>query len=130
MRGGAKTERGRAAEKLGRIAEILCLLRLRLTGWHVAAHRLTSKRGSGAGEIDIVAKRGNILAFIEVKARGNETAALDAIGPAQRRRIANAATAYLARHPQWSGCDVRFDAMIVAGGLWPRHIPDAWRMDE
>jgi len=127
MADAARTARGKSAERRGRIAEVLCLMRLRLTGWRVLAHRLMGKRGSGLGEIDIVAVRGSVVAFIEVKARGNELDALESIGAAQRLRIQSAAQAYLSRHPALDGRDVRFDAMIVSGGWWPRHVPDAWR---
>jgi putative endonuclease len=124
---GAKEQRGRAAERLGRVAESLCLIRLWLTGWRVMAHRMMGKRGSGLGEIDIVARRGRVLAFIEVKARRSEDEALGSIGAAQRLRIQTAANAYLAHHPALADCHVRFDAMIVSGGLLPRHVIDAWR---
>ncbi len=61
-----KIRRGRDAEHRGRWAEMLCLAHLWLTGWRVLAYRLLAKRGSGLGEIDIVARRGRVLAFIEV----------------------------------------------------------------
>jgi putative endonuclease len=122
-----KVSRGRDAEHRGRWAEVLCVARLWLTGWRVLAHRLVAKRGSGLGEIDIVAKRGRVLAFIEVKARGSEADALESIQATQRQRIENAATAFLARQPALADCEIRFDAMIVSGQLWPKHIQDAWR---
>jgi putative endonuclease len=104
------------------------LLRLWLTGWRVVAHRLVGKRGSGLGEIDIVATRAGILAFIEVKARTSTEAALESITVQQRERIQSSAAAFLARHPHLAGCHVRFDAMIVGQNIWPRHVPDAWRL--
>jgi putative endonuclease len=123
----AKSARGRDAERRGRAAEMLCLALLWLTGWRVRAHRLMSRRGSGLGEIDIVATRGRVVAFIEIKARRTDAEALDSIGAAQRRRIQSAAQVYLAHHPALSGHDVRFDAMILSDGWWPRRISDAWR---
>lgn len=65
------------AEKRGHFAESLCVAALRLTGWRLLARRMTAGRGLGLGEGDIVAKRGRTLAFIEVKARAGETAALE-----------------------------------------------------
>jgi putative endonuclease len=124
---GAKQRRGRAAERIGRVAEILCLVRLWLTGWRVLAHRLMGKRGSGLGEVDIVARRGRVLAFIEVKARRSEAEALESISATQRLRIQTAARAYLAHHPALADCHVRFDAMTVSGGFMPSHFSDAWR---
>jgi putative endonuclease len=98
-----------------------------LTGWRVIAHRLVGKRGSGLGEIDIVAKRGRVLAFIEVKARRTEDEALESISRTQRHRIENAAGAFLAQRPALADYDIRFDVMTLYGGLWPKHIVDAWR---
>lgn len=124
-----KSLRGQEAERRGRIAEVLCLVRLWLTGWRVVAHRLAGKRGRGIGEVDIVAARGSVLAFIEVKARGHEHLALESISPAQRQRIQTAALSFLAHRPAFSAYTIRFDAMVVVGQFWPKHIPDAWRVD-
>lgn len=112
-----------AAWKAGRRGEALAALRLRLTGWRILARDWRSP----AGEIDIVAKRGRLVLFVEVKARGDEGAAGEAIGARQQARITAAAGLFLARHPELAGCDARFDAMLVAPWRWPRHLPDAWR---
>lgn len=116
-----------AAEKRGRWAETLCVALLRLTGWRIVARRMTAARGTGLGEVDIVARRGKTIAFIEVKARGDETTAAESVTPAQRARIARAADVYVQRNAALADCDVRFDVMVLAGGLLPRHITDAWR---
>jgi putative endonuclease len=117
----------RAARDRGRWSESLCVWALRLRGWSVLARGFVVGRGSGAGEVDIVARRGRVLAFIEVKARADRAQALEAISDRQRRRIVRAAEAFLAAHPELAGLDVRFDAMLVAAGRWPEHLPDAWR---
>lgn len=117
-----------AAERRGRFAEAVCVLSLRLRGWRILERRLTAKRGSGAGEIDIVARRGRTIAFIEVKARITPEAALEAVTPAQRTRIARAAEIFIARFPGGERCDFRFDVMTLSGFL-PVHIADAWRPD-
>lgn len=116
-----------AAERRGRFAEALCVAALRLTGWRVLARRMVAGRGTGLGEIDIVARRGGTLAFIEVKARGDLAAAAESVTPQQRARIARSADVYVQRHSDLTGCNVRFDVMLLAGGLWPRRITDAWR---
>ena len=74
----------------------------------------------------MVARRGRLLVFVEVKARA---AAADpgAITPRQRQRIERAAEAFLARNPALGGLDCRFDALLLARGRWPVHIADAWR---
>jgi putative endonuclease len=86
------------------------------------------------GEIDIVVRRGGILAFVEVKARADFLTATDALGGRQFGRVARAASLYLARHPHYAAHSVRFDAVLVGGPLlshfWPRHLPDVWRPPE
>ena len=118
------TARRRRAERRGRLAEWLCRWHLRL-GWHIVA------RGwrCSAGEIDIVARRGKILAIIEVKSRGEVAVAANALASRQRRRIARAAEALLRSRPDLAGCDVQFDVMLVAPRRLPRHWRDAWRTD-
>lgn len=59
------------AEKRGRWAETLSVIALRLTGWRILARRMKAKKGSGLGEVDIVARRGRTIAFVEVKARAD-----------------------------------------------------------
>ncbi len=109
------------------MAETLCVIRLTLTGWRILARRLKAKAGTGLGEVDIVARHGNTLAFIEVKARATFDAGLESVTPAQRARIARSADVYLQRRPELGGCNIRFDVMVLRNGLIPRHIADAWR---
>ncbi|HSV29649.1 MAG TPA: YraN family protein [Candidatus Omnitrophota bacterium] len=118
-----------AARQRGRRAESLAALWLRLKGYRILARGSVTGRGTGAGEIDIVARRGRVVAFVEVKARPSRDEALEAITAAQRRRIMRAAETFLSRHPELAGCDMRFDAVLVVPNRLPRHISDAWRMD-
>ena len=127
MTRSTKERRGQNAYDRGRIAEVLCLTRLWLTGWSILGHRLVGKRGTGLGEIDIVARRGSTIAFIEVKARNDDASAREAVSATQRKRIETAAQTYLARHPKHQSCDVRFDVMILTKGVVPHRIADAWR---
>jgi putative endonuclease len=119
-----------AAQARGRWSETLCVWHLWLRGWSVLARGFTVGRGSGAGEVDIIARRGDLVAFIEVKARADWEQAAEAVGERQRRRIVRAAEAFLATHPGLDDKTVRFDAMLVAPGRWPKHLPDAWRVGE
>ncbi len=112
-----------AAERRGRRAEFLARWRLRVAGWRIVAHDVRLP----AGQIDIVAKRGRILAFVEVKARATAEDAAESLHPAQRLRIARAAEQFLAARPQFAAFDARFDMVLVAPGRWPRHLQDAWR---
>lgn len=108
-------------------AERLSVLALRLAGWSILARRHQGARGSGLGEIDIVARRGRSLAFIEVKARADHRTAAEAISTSQQQRLARAAAAYLAHRPHLAHLEVRFDAMLVLPWHWPIHLIDAWQ---
>ena len=99
---------------------------LRLKGWRILERRFVTGRGSGAGEVDIIASKGGILAFIEVKARGDLATAAEAIEPRQQARIVRGAEAFLARHGELANLAVRFDAVLVGGGMMT-HLQDAWR---
>lgn len=113
----------RRAETYGRYAERLCRLALRLKGYRILESRLRTPMG----EIDIVARRGDTLAIVEVKARGDWDTANEAVNARQRGRLARAAHAYLGANPQYAGYVLRFDVMLVTPWSWPRHVPDAWR---
>jgi putative endonuclease len=115
------------AERRGHLAEAICVAWLRLTGWRILARRLKAKAGSGLGEIDIVAKRRRVVAFIEVKARADHTSAQESISATQRARIARAAHVFAERNAACANCDLRFDVMTLDRRLWPRRIIDAWR---
>ena len=117
----------RRAEGWGRRAEDLCAWALRAKGYRILARRYRCP----AGEIDIVARRGPVLAIIEVKARPTLAAALEALTPRQRTRLERAALAYLATGsagivPQ-SDFSLRFDLMVVTPWRWPRHLANAWQ---
>jgi putative endonuclease len=109
-------------DRTGRAAEIFAALALMTKGFSIIARRYKTP----LGEIDLIARRGKLLIFAEVKARACLDAAAAAVSPAAWRRINNAAGAYLARHPHLARCDMRYDILAIAG--WRvRHIKDAWR---
>ncbi len=114
-----------AAWARGRLAETAALLLLLAKGYRILARRW---RAPGA-EIDIVAKRGGVLVFAEVKARADPAAAELALSPPQRRRIIAAAELWCARHPRHAGGDRRYDLILVSNGRWPRHIQGAFDAD-
>jgi len=119
------TDARRAAFRRGHAAERLCVWSLRLRGYRVLARRFRVP----AGEIDLVARRGRVIAAIEVKARGSFDAAAEAVTQRQRRRIGRALEHFLGTRPDLAGLDLRFDVMLVAPGRLPRHIRDAWRIE-
>jgi putative endonuclease len=110
------------AERRGRWAETKCVWWLRLKGYTVVARRYRS----GMGEIDIVARRGRVLVFVEVKARPTFDQALQAIGRQQRTRIARAASLFIAAHPAFASLTMRYDVMVVLPWRLPRHVSGAW----
>jgi putative endonuclease len=113
------------AFKLGVSAEARAAFYLAAKGFRPLAKRWKSP----VGELDLVVKRGKLLVFVEVKARARLDAAAEAVLPRQRRRIAAAAEAWLAAHPEHAGYDMRFDAVLVAPGRLPRHIVSAFEIE-
>ena len=114
------------SETAGRLAEWMAAAWLILQGYRILARR---DRSAGS-EIDLIARRGNVLAFIEVKARPTLALARASIAARQRRAITAAATAWCARR-RWADATVwRYDAVLIAPWRWPRHIRDAWRPDQ
>ncbi len=111
-----------AAWRRGCGGEALAAWWLRLKGYRIVARGLRTP----AGELDLVARRGRILAFVEVKARPDLEAARAAISPRQRRRIARAAEAFLQQRPAYARLQPRFDAVLIAPGRRPRHLVNAW----
>ncbi|SCY76330.1 putative endonuclease [Novosphingobium aromaticivorans] len=110
------------AERQGRKAEMLAAWWLRFRGWRILARRVKMP----VGEVDIVARKGRTVAFVEVKWR-RDAAALDGAVDAQRlRRVARAAEALAARHLR-AGDDMRIDVILVAPGRLPRRIANAWQ---
>lgn len=116
-------ERLRARAR-GRWAEILAALFLRLKGYRI----LERNWRSPAGEIDLIARRRHMIAFIEVKHRAAMAEAGESILARQRQRITRAAQHYLAARPALTGLDIRFDAILVVPWRRPLHIRDAWRI--
>lgn len=118
-----KQERRRAAFRRGDRAELICLWQLRLKGYRILARRYRSP----AGEVDLIARRGSVLAAIEVKARDDLAAASEAVSPRQRQRVTRALAHFLSFRPDLARLSPRFDVMLVAPRRLPQHLIDAWR---
>ena len=110
-----------AAERRGRQGERLAGWWLRLKGWSILDRRVRTR----VGEVDLIARRGAMIAFIEVKARGSAEAADLAIDERRLARVAAAAEslAHLYLRP---GDDMRIDVMLLAPGRPPRHLENVW----
>jgi putative endonuclease len=117
------TAERRRAYRFGLQAETAASLRLLFKGYRILARRYRTP----AGEIDLMVKRGNLVAFVEVKARRSVTDAAKALTPRAEQRIATAADLWLARHAAANGVMMRFDLVLVAPWRLPVHLPDAFR---
>ena len=110
-----------AAEARGRKGEAYAAMWLRVKGWRILAERVRTP----AGEVDIVAKRGNLVAFVEVKTRATAAELDHAIDDYRLRRVAAAAEILAPRFAQ-AGEDIRIDVILVAPGHFPVHVKNAW----
>ena len=113
----------KAANRRGAMAEAMAAFWLRLLGYRIAARRYAAN----GGEIDIVARRGRTVAFIEVKYRAEAADAAEAITETKRRRINGAARAWIAAHPDDASRDCRFSAILMRPWRLPMILRDAWR---
>ncbi|WP_425407034.1 YraN family protein [Hwanghaeella sp.] len=116
------SEDRKRAERRGRWAETLALIVLLGKGYRPVARRLKTP----VGELDLVMRRGQVLAVVEVKARPSLDQAAEAIRPRQWQRLARAVEWLIAGRPGLAALSIRFDAVLVSG-LSVRHVTDAWR---
>ena len=111
----------RVAEAAGRRGERLAGWWLRLQGWEILDRRVRTK----AGEVDLVARKPGLIAFIEVKMRATAAELDFAIDERRLARVAAAAEVLMDRYAT-AGEDVRVDVILLAPGVRPRHIENAW----
>lgn len=111
----------RRAEKSGRIGETAAAWWLRLKGWRILARRVRTP----VGEVDLIAERGGLVAFVEVKRRATAGELDHAIDERRLARVA-AAAGLLAPNYAGGGQDIRIDVILVAPGRALRHIENAW----
>ena len=112
----------RTSYRSGLWAESLAALYLTAKGYRILARRYRTP----LGEIDLVAKRGRVVAFVEVKARPSHEAGLFAVSQAAQGRIARAARHYISGHPRYVDHDLRFDIVTVVPPCRVRHLDNAW----
>lgn len=110
------------AEQKGRRGEAIAAWYLWLCGWRILAKR----QRVGAGEVDLVARKGRTVAFIEVKWRSTGEALDQAIDARRLQRVARAAEALAPRFAR-AGDDLRIDVILLAPGHWPRHMANVWQ---
>ncbi|UVI38848.1 YraN family protein [Qipengyuania spongiae] len=110
------------AERSGREGEARAAMWLRAKGWQILSTRVKTP----AGEIDLIAKRGGIIAFVEVKWRRRKADLDLAIDEYRLARVAAAVEAVAHLYAE-NGEDIRIDVMLLAPGAFPRHIENAWQ---
>lgn len=115
----------REARAYGLDSEALAVLALRFKGWRILARGWLAK----GGELDIVAARGDVIAFVEVKARATHDLAREAVTAEKRRRLSRAARDWILANPWAATRTLRGDLVTVAPMRWPRHHPAAVELD-
>ncbi len=113
------------AYAFGTTAEDAACAALEREGWAVLGRRVRTE----AGELDVLAEKGGVLAVVEVKARPTLAHAAAALAPRQQARLLAAAEIVLAEHPAWGRNGVRFDLLVVDASGTVRRISDAFRLE-
>jgi len=122
---GRRAALGQRAQAQGVGAETLACAALLADGWSIRGRRLRTP----AGEVDIVAERDGLLAFVEVKRRPTLAEAAASLGARQRARLLAAAEIVLVANPGWGAAGVRFDVLVVDDAGQVRRIVDAFRLE-
>jgi putative endonuclease len=117
--------RRRRARSAGRRAELLAALYLRLKGYRILARSYCAR----GGEIDVIARRGSNIVFVEVKYRPTLIEAMAAIDAWKRQRISRAVRVWLVANPWAADLTLRGDAVYLAPRQWPRHAIAAVVLD-
>jgi putative endonuclease len=123
----APSSKRKEAERHGRRSETFAAAMLLLKGYRILGRRVKTR----AGEIDLVARSpSGVVCFIEVKARADAATAAEAVQMRQQIRIARAAELFLSARPALANARFRFDIVTVSRRSLPRHLRDAWQMDD
>jgi len=117
-----KSLRRLQAELFGRRGEDLAAWYLQAKLYRIVARRFKTP----LGEIDLIAERFGVLAFVEVKTRQRREDELDALLHVNRQRLVRAAQFYLTRNPKLVERPMRFDVIFLAPFSWPRHVRNAF----
>ena len=111
-----------AAERRGKRAEWLAALFLMFKGYRIIQHRFKTK----SGEIDLIARKGDLVIMVEVKARRTVQEAADSVSYSAQRRINNAADIWLGKQADATQLSIRFDIIAICPRKWPAHLEDAF----
>lgn len=110
----------------GLYAEWLASIVLFFKGYRILKRRYRCK----VGEIDLIARKKQILVFVEVKGRSSLEKGLNSISYQNRRRIEKASQHFFLSHSSYNNLDIRFDAFVIVGFLKGKHIQSAWQLGE
>ncbi|EKF44382.1 hypothetical protein NA8A_01530 [Nitratireductor indicus C115] len=116
------TEARRKAYRRGHRGEWFAAIALMAKGYRIVARRYRTK----LGEIDLIARRGSVIAIVEVKARPTLAEAMDAVGHTAQGRIERCADLWLARQPDYARLSLRFDLVAVLPRRWPVHVENVF----
>ena len=116
QRPSAKERRKRAYQR-GLRAEWIAQALLLIKGYRIHDRQFLVH----GGEIDLIARRGDTIIFVEVKARPDLAQAQEAISVSKIKRISHAARIWISRNPWCMHCNLRGDAIYLNGWLWPKH---------
>lgn len=112
------SDKRRQAYERGHAGERRAAWALRLKGYRIVAKRFKTK----AGEVDLIARKGDLVALVEVKARPTLEEAMDAVTPTALRRIEAAGNIWLAKQADYAQLSTRIDLVAVLPGRWPVHV--------
>ena len=118
-----RTDARYRAYRKGHRGELVASLALLFKGYRIVARRFRTK----AGEIDLIARRGDLVLVVEVKARPTLLQAMEAITVTAERRIESAADIWLSRQADHARLSVRFDMIAVLPRRWPVHVPNIFQ---
>jgi putative endonuclease len=119
----ARARRRRRALRRGGRGEWLASLALMAKGFRILERRYRTR----LGEIDLIARRGDLVLIVEVKVRPSLVAAMEAVGRLSERRIEAAADLWLARQPDHARLSIRFDMVAVLPWRWPVHVENIFQ---
>ena len=119
----AQIARRRKSYRRGKSGEWLAAAALTLKGYRILARRSRTR----LGEIDLIARRGDLVLIVEVKARRTLVEAMEAVARESERRIENAADIWLSRQPDHARLSLRFDMVAVLPWRWPVHVENVFQ---
>ncbi|MDR1691353.1 MAG: YraN family protein [Rickettsiales bacterium] len=112
--------------KKGLWSEYLAMILLTFKGYEVLAHRFGKGRKGSLGEIDLIAKKGKTICFIEIKYRKKYDTAAFSISQTQKQRIRNNALFFIKQNEKFSNYTFRFDAFLFSSTTLPKHLKNVF----